>query len=126
AGVNADGSIVYFFYNDSSPKLDKIRAADGVVFGTVQLDDFDIEAGLTFNPVLRRVIVKTKFFFHVLKPEGDDFAVDWRLRSPVEAAGVSRLVVSASGRFLVAYEGYQTAEKQNQFMTLDMKSREIR
>ena len=33
AVTNADGSIVYYFYNDSSPKLDKIRAdaLDGVM-----------------------------------------------------------------------------------------------
>ena len=128
AAINADGSIVYFFYNDSSPKVDKIRAEDGAVLGTIHLDDFDIEAGLTYNPALRRLIVKTGRFFHVLKPE-PDFAVDWRLPFAEELEGVRQLVVSADGRFLIGYAGYAvgfaTANKANVFMTLNMESREI-
>jgi hypothetical protein len=106
AAINADGSIVYVFYNDSSPKLDKIRAEDGVVLGTIQLDDFGVEAGLTFNPVLKRLIVKTDVtnFLHVLKPE-DEFAVDWRVQGPAESVGMKRGFVSADGRFLVGYGG---------------------
>jgi hypothetical protein len=128
AAINADGSIVYVFYNDSSPKLDKIRAEDGVVLGTIQLDDFDIEAGLTFNPVLKRLIVKTGFtnFFYELKPE-DDFAVDWRVRGPVESGGMKRGFVSADGRFLIGYGGFSVSEVVgNNFLTLDLASREIR
>jgi hypothetical protein len=129
AVINTDGSFVYFFYNDSSPKVDKIRAADGVVLGTVQLDDFDIEAGLTFNAGLRRLIVKTGFFFHVFKPE-DDFAIDWRLQSPGEVSGVRQLFVSADHRFVIGYGGYvfgfAVINKANVFMTLDMEGRELR
>lgn len=129
AVINADGSIVYFFYNDSSPKVDKIRAADGAILGTVQLDDFDIEAGLTFDPVLKRLIIKTGFFFHVFKPE-DEFAVEWRLASPAELASVRHLLVSANGRFLIGeggfVVGFETADKANVFMTLDLDSRDLR
>jgi hypothetical protein len=128
AAINADGSIVYFFYNDSSPKVDKIRAEDGAVLGTIQLEDSDIEAGLTFNPVLRRLIVTTGLFFHVLKPE-PDFAVDWTLRVPGGVAGVHPSFVSMGGRFLIGYGGYCVGcfgHNANNFLTLDMESREFR
>lgn len=128
AAINADGSIVYVFYNDSSPKVDKIRAEDGAVLGTIQLDDAGIDAGLTFSPVLKRLIVKTDFtnFFHVLKPE-DDFAVDWRVRGPLESVGMKRGFVSADGRFLIGYGGFGGNEVVgNNFLTLDLASRGFR
>lgn len=125
--INTDCSFVYVFYNDSSPKVDKIRAEDGVVLGTIELDDFDIEAGLTFNPVLKRLIVKTGFanFFHVFKAE-PDFAVDWRTRGSLESVGMKRGFVSADGRFVIGYGGFGGGEVVgNNFLTLDLASREF-
>jgi hypothetical protein len=131
ATTNADGSIVYIFYNDASPKADKIRAEDGAVLGTVQLDDVDIEAGLTFNPVSKRLIVKSGLanLFHVFKPE-PDFAVDWSMRAPLEFTPMRRGFVSADGRFLIGYGGYQFAGNEplgpaNNFLTVDLESREF-
>ena len=128
AAINADGSIVYVVYNDSTAKVDKIRAEDGVVLGTIQLDDFDIEAGLTFNLILKRLIVKTGLtnFFYVLKPE-DDFAVDWRVRGPVESGGMKHGFVSADGRFLIGYGGFGGSKVVgNNFFTLDLTNQEFR
>lgn len=131
AAINADGSIVYVFYNDSSPKVDKIRAEDGVVLRTVQLEDLDIEAGLTFDPVLKRLIVKTGLtnFFHVFKPE-PDFAVDWRAEAPGEFTPMKRGFLSADGRFLIGYGGYGfggqgVAGNVNNFLTVDLVGHEF-
>ena len=128
AAINADGSFVYVFYNDSSPKVDKIRGEDGAVLGTIQLDDFDIGAGLTFNPILKRLLVKTTLFFHVLKPE-DDFAVDWRVRAPAEFGLLAHGFISADGRFFIGYGGFGESLDGfigNIFLTLNLSTREFR
>ena len=130
AAVNADGSIVYFFYNDSSPKVDKIRAEDGVLLATVQLDAVDIEAGLTFNPVLKRLIVKTGLtnFFHVFRPE-PDFAVDWMVRAPIDFGLLKRGFISGDGQFFIGYGGFggstDGGSLGNHFLTLDLITREL-
>jgi hypothetical protein len=129
AAFNADGSVVYALYNDSTPKLDKLRAEDGAVLGTIQLDDVDIDAGLMFDPVFKRLVVQTSSSLHVLKPE-PDFTIDWSVPTSIKSGSDGPLFISADGRFLIGYGGYtinrSKANNANVFTTLDLATSETR
>jgi hypothetical protein len=100
--------------------LGLIRAEDGVQLASIGLSTATVFASVYFDDPHNRIVALADQIAYVFEPGLDALAIQTTINAQTTSPNLIGVGISANGRFLIAYGGYQIGPSTNVYVTFDL------